>query len=263
MVANLCLLPGAKLRPAFRPLPVGPVEVPHLDLGLAEVLAGASFIAVSEVRPFAAAVVALCAATSLLAQNATPTGRGTASTCYRAEAGPACSVFFLTNGGVYDDPSLPYGGLAGFVDWGVMVNVDNRQAIGASFFARGDTYGVAYGPAARYRRWLGPRASLDVALGVDIGVSDPNHNRTGSFYALLKWNPTYWLGVGVRPELIRTLCSTSSCTEARVSFGGELGWVPGLVGSALGVVFGGLASVGGATSAGAADTRQRGPGHVA
>jgi hypothetical protein len=110
---------------------------------------GASFIAVSELRSVAAAVVALCAATSLLAQNAAPTGPAIASTCYRAKPRPACSVFFVTNGGVYDDPSLPYGGLAGFVDWGVMVNVDERQAIGASFFARGDTYGVTYGPAAR------------------------------------------------------------------------------------------------------------------
>ena len=75
-------------------------------------------------------------------------GPATASTCYRAKPRPACPVFFVTNGGVYDDPSLPYGGLAGFVDWGVMVNVDERQAIGASFFARGDTYGATY---ARWR----------------------------------------------------------------------------------------------------------------
>ncbi len=197
----------------------------------------------SDVRLLAALVVALCADTALLAQNAP-------ATCYRAKARPACSVFIITNGGVYDDFSLPSGGLLGFVDWGIMINVGTRQAIGASFFARGDTYGVTYGPAARYRLWFGPRASLDVALGVDIRGDEPNH-KGGSLYALLKWNPTYWLGIGARPEWIRglTICNFNGCTtaptQARVSFGGELGWVPGFVGSALGALFGMLASVGG------------------
>ncbi len=131
---------------------------------------------------------------------------------------------------------------------GVMMNVGRRDAIGASFFALGDIDGFTAGPAVRYRRWLGPQASLDVSVGTSIVASHSIRNnpiKTGSLYGLVKWNPEPWFGVAARPELIRrtvvTSCGPFGCTfdtrsEAQLSFGVEFSWVPGLVLTVPGVL---------------------------
>ena len=179
--------------------------------------------------------IALPAAARLLAQG-TDAVRGADLPCYHAQPKPACSVFFLTNAGVYTgSPSL-----RGVADWGVMVNVGQRDAVGASFFAILDRDGATAGPTLRYRRWLGPQGSLDVAVGTP--VTNNNNIVAGSLYGLVKWNPVHWLGVAARPELIRRAvftCGPSSCTaatrsRAQLSFGVEVGWVPGLVTTASG-----------------------------
>ncbi len=179
--------------------------------------------------------VALSTAASLLAQDTAATGRSADLPCYHARSKPACSVFFLTNAGGYVTRRSGTTGSRALVDWGVMVNVGERDAIGASFFALQDNEGGgAAGPVVRYRRWLRPPTSLDVAVGTAI-VGDV---KTGSLYGLVKWNPVHWFGVAARPDLIRqtvyTGCATFSCTpvtqsHAHLSFGVEFGWVPGLV----------------------------------
>ena len=169
---------------------------------------------------------ALSAAAPLLAQD-------TAATRHVG------ALFLLTNAGVYVGSPSP----RALVDWGVMVQVGRQAAIGASFFAIGDHDGFAGGPTVRYRRWLGPQASLDVAVGTSIVVSTTNNNpETGSLYGLVKWNPVPWFGIAARPELIRRIqspCGPFGCTydsQPQLSLGVEFGRVPGLVLSVPGVL---------------------------
>ncbi len=161
---------------------------------------------------------ALSAAAPLLAQDTAATGH-------------AAGAFFLTNAGVYvGAPSA-----RAVVDWGVMVPAGRQAAIGASFFAIGDYDGFAGGPAIRYRHWLGPQASLDVAVGVSIVASTSNNNpKTGSLYGLVKWSPVRWFGIAARPEVLQRIasCGPFGCTygsQAQLSVGVEFGGTPGLV----------------------------------
>src|SRR5690349_23875658 len=88
------------------------------------------------------------------------------SLCYRARPKPACSGFAFTNFGGYMVLGSDITGdtpLREVADWGVMANVDSRNAIGASVFASLDRLGFGLGPSVRYRRWLSPTASVDVA----------------------------------------------------------------------------------------------------
>src|SRR5258708_5995847 len=107
---------------------------------------------------------ALSAAAPLLAQDTAATGH-------------AARAFLLTKGGVYAGAQSA----RAVVDGGIMAPAGSNAAIGASFFAIGDNDGFAGGPAVRYRHWLGPQGSLDVAVGVSIVASTSNNNpKTGS-----------------------------------------------------------------------------------
>ncbi|OLB17462.1 MAG: hypothetical protein AUH12_04415 [Gemmatimonadetes bacterium 13_2_20CM_69_8] len=112
--------------------------------------------------------------------------------------------------------------LGGVVDWGLMVNVSTRDAIGTSVFASLDPLGFGLGPAVRYRRWLPPSGSFEVAVGTP----------------LTRWSPNQWFAVAARPELVHRPVffwggPTNTCTSEvqwrrRVPLGVEFGWVPGL-----------------------------------
>jgi hypothetical protein len=196
-------------------------------------------------RMFRCIAVAVTAVAPLLAQDTVATGPTADRICYHARPKPACSVFFLTNAGVYmltsTNAHVGSTPARALVDWGVMVNVGRQDAIGASFFGVGDFDGFTGGPAVRYRRWLRGQASLDVAVGTSIVAARSvrtNPITTGSLYGLLKWNPEPWLGFAARPELIHrtivTSCGPSGCTvntqsQRQLSFGVELGGVPGLI----------------------------------
>ena len=168
------------------------------------------------------------------------------SLCYHARPRPACSAFVLTNFGTYlllggggaGGPIPGLGPLRGVADWGLMINVSPRDAIGASAFASVGEDGFALGPAARYRRWIQPKGSIDVALGTPLLTDDNNEKvQPGSVFGLVKWNANDWIGLAIRPELVRRRvvvgCGTAGCTSAdqshmRLSLGVEVGWVPGL-----------------------------------
>ena len=161
------------------------------------------------------------------------------SFCYRARPKPACSAFAFTNFGGYlvlgsdltgDTP------LREVADWGVMANLDARNAVGGSVFASLDRLGFGLGPSVRYRRWLSPTASVDVALGAPL-LATTNNLRSGSLFGLVRWSPNHWFALAARPELVRGPvllgCSPSGCEVAvqshmRMSLGMELGWVPGV-----------------------------------
>lgn len=160
-----------------------------------------------------------------------------ASLCYKARPKPACSSFAFTNFGAYLIVVDELGGtpLREVADWGVMLNVGRRNAVGFSVFASLDETGFVAGPAARYRRWLSSVAALEVAVGTPMARSTQNIE-SGSVFGLARWNPNNWLALAVRPEVLHKPtvlgCGPTSCTIAtrshtRVSLGAELGRVPG------------------------------------
>jgi len=163
--------------------------------------------------------------------------------CLHARPKPRCSGFFLTNVGGYVVLTRNTGAkrsLRTVLDYGFMANLNARDAFGGSVFASLDDEGFALGPAVRYRRWLTPAASFEVALGTPLVAGEGM--RTGSVFGLVKWSPNHWAALAARPELIRQpVCGVSTCTlqsRGRVSVGAEAGAVPGLViTGAAGVAF--------------------------
>jgi hypothetical protein len=186
-------------------------------------------------RRSTALAVFLAAAPGAVALAQAPP-RSADSPCYHARPKPACSVFFLTNAGVYIQSPRGGGGtpLRGMVDWGVMANVSPRHAIGASWFVTLDQDDFTTGPVLRYRRWFEHNRSLDITLGTPVAASQL---KSGSLLGAVKYNPVHWVSFGVRPEYLRYsdyICGPANCaqslrTSVRVAAGAEIGWAPGLV----------------------------------
>lgn len=163
--------------------------------------------------------------------------------CWRAQPIERCRTMILTNfGGYIVSGSQPLGGdgasVRAVADYGVLVNVGARSAVGMSLFASLSRNGdFVLGPAVRYRRWLGSRQSIDLALGTPlIGTADGSTPPPLAPYGLIKYNPAHWVGLALRPELRRNrfvnICNGNSCTDARhsrfvMSAGVEFGWRPG------------------------------------
>jgi hypothetical protein len=171
-----------------------------------------------------------------------------AQVCYNGRPKPACSAFVVTNFGGYlllgpdDWGEGPWREVA---DWGALVNVGEKNAVGGSVFASLDRAGLLLGPEVRYRRWLSASAALDVAVGTPL-VSSTGNIESGSITGLVRWSPNSWLAVAARPEALRwssavscgpTGCLTASRYHPRISLGIEIGSVPG-------AVFTGLSTVG-------------------
>lgn len=162
--------------------------------------------------------------------------RSAADPCLRARPAPGCAVFFLADAGGYIKPGSTDEGspFRAIVDWGVMVNVSPRHAIGGSWFVTLDEDEFTTGPFAHYRFWFERDHSLDVAVGTPVAGGE--NLEAGSIFALVKYNPVHWFGVGVRPEYVRRTrfdCGPSTCTQytessARVYGGVEFGSFPGL-----------------------------------
>lgn len=163
-----------------------------------------------------------------------------AQLCYRARPKPHCAAFVSTNFGAFamlgkdDWGDSPFREVA---DWGAMVNLGDRAAIGGSVVASLDRAGLLIGPEVTYRRWLAATASLDIGVGLPV-VTSTGNIEAGSLTGLVRWSPNQWLAVAARPELLRwttvTSCGPAGCTtasrpHARVSLGLELGHVPGAV----------------------------------
>ncbi len=191
------------------------------------------------------------AVTALLLLTAGPvalSAQAAAPLCYHARPKADCGAFLLTNFGGYvlvgkdDWGNSPYREVA---DWGAMVNVGEKDAVGGSVFASLDREGLLLGPEVRYRRWLSASAALDIAAGTPL-VKSSGNIESGSITGLVRWSPNSWLAVAARAEALRwtsaVSCSPSGCLTAsryhpRLSLGVELGDVPG-------AVFTGLSAVG-------------------
>ena len=159
--------------------------------------------------------------------------------CFRARPRPDCRGFFVTNSGPYLQlDALDIDQIRLTVDLGAMLNVTSNNAVGASWFLFGQSGdNVSMGPVMRWRRWLGPTESLDIALGTNVFSGDRESFDVGSILGLVKYNPVPWLGVAARPELVRSIvyaCTEKGCpppvreTKRRLYLGAELGELSGV-----------------------------------
>ena len=182
-----------------------------------------------------------------LATVGTAAGQQAASVdrpCFLPRPRPACSAFFLTNGGAYmtlaggSRYDTPLGAAA---DWTAMFNVSDHDAIGFGAFGNVNARAPAFGAQLTYRRWLRGPASLDVAVGLPL-VSD---TKPGSVYGTIRWSPVHWFGLTARPELVRMNsyvcdafynCQAETRSRGRFSVGMDVGGVPGLVATLSGGV---------------------------
>ena len=179
--------------------------------------------------------------------------------CFRARSAAQCRFFAVTALGVSigrrPGVNAPEGGDFFVIpgdrqahatarttgDFGLMWNVRASDAVGMSWFVTIDDI-ARTGPAARYRRWLTEQRSLEIAVGVPVaveeGYGDMRVGTGGTILGLVSYNALPWLGVVVRPEMVRLRhgydCSTSPCigvtkSYSRVLVGVEFREKPGAI----------------------------------
>jgi hypothetical protein len=101
-----------------------------------------------------------------------------AQVCFRGHPRPRCGGFTVlefTGGARLSQATVSASGQSDiYLAWsaGYLHNVGARSALGAAFKLSADDDGSRYGAALRYRRWLGPTWSLDLAPGVLLGGSE-------------------------------------------------------------------------------------------
>jgi hypothetical protein len=118
-------------------------------------------------------VVSTVGAVLCLAAPGTTEGQA----CFRGRPRPWCSGFTVlefTGALRVNDKSGPTEQSSAFFYWsgGYLQNVGPKAAIGAAFKLTADSDGHRYGPVVRYRRWLTPTSSIDIAPGLFIGGKD-------------------------------------------------------------------------------------------
>ena len=106
---------------------------------------------------------------AVAAQTAPPPPR---HECFRGRPQPACDQFWITEFSLLTRinrlPDGEYLSVPYFMRWelGSMENHGPRSAAGVTLVAELDDLGSRLGVKPRYRRWLGPRAALDLSAGV-------------------------------------------------------------------------------------------------
>jgi hypothetical protein len=115
--------------------------------------------------------------TSLVALGATlfllPT-IGQAQICFRGHPQPRCNGFTVlefTFGARSSGLAQYSDGTPFYAAWsvGYLHNLNAGAAVGAAFKVSANDDGSRWGPVIRYRRWLGPSLSLDLAPGLFLG----------------------------------------------------------------------------------------------
>lgn len=181
------------------------------------------------------------------------------SFCWRGRPAPECRTFLLAEGNVY----TPVAGsrytrqdynagvttrsleLTWYVAWelGMMRNLDENDAVGASAMLGGDANGVRWAVKGRYRRWLDAGTALDVGAGVlGAGRSVPRENQPGNDHVPavgltgdVSLGLTEWASLGVRADVLFSEEGEDGPATAYY-VGTRLGTRPALVASAAPLV---------------------------
>lgn len=98
-------------------------------------------------------------------------------TCFRGRPQPSCGGFIVlefTGAVRLNEKSGPTDRNQAFLYWsgGYLENIGPSSALGAAFKLTVDSDGHRYGPVLRYRRWLSPNSSIDLAPGLFLGGKD-------------------------------------------------------------------------------------------
>jgi len=129
-------------------------------------------------------VVAMVAPTKMVAQA-----------CFKAHAFPRCHTFWITEAGVSHRLGPILGGTDGSatLEVGYMVNTRGSSAFGAALFWREGEPVTGVGIRPRYRRWLNPRISVDLAPGIIVYSGGHRPSPTLSTQAAINWGPSFAL----------------------------------------------------------------------
>ena len=148
-----------------------------------------------------------------------------AQLCFRGHPSPRCEGFAIlefTAGARLNSQAIEPGYREPnrvYVSWsaGYLHNLGDRSALGAAFKLAADDDGNRYGPVLRYRRWLGPTWSLDLAPGLIVGGNDDIAGRqfpSVTFDLALNWGDR--IGVDFGLEQVRREGSGSHSWDGHV-----------------------------------------------
>jgi hypothetical protein len=168
--------------------------------------------------------------------------------CVAGRPSPNCGTELLTNFGIYGITSTHSSGghFRVAADWGPLIDVGRRSAVGATVFASLDADGILIGPAIRFRRKLAsPGTSVEVSVGAPLESSDSR--LLVSPYGMIKWSPARAYGFVLRPEWRRSReydCSVGApvtCPQVThgtftLSAGLELSGVTGMIATGATIV---------------------------
>jgi hypothetical protein len=146
--------------------------------------------------------------------------------CFHGHPQARCSAFLVTEAGaafsvpIDDDPNLTF-------QAGVMFNVGPRSAVGGVLLGGAFQNDARLGARVRYRHWLTPKLTLDVAPGL-LFVNDAFTSQEPGFSGELSVGYGEWVAVTAQLEVL----PFEFATETRGFFGLKLGSYPGAVATA-------------------------------
>ena len=173
--------------------------------------------------------------------------------CWSGKPMPECRTFLITELGVYarldDDPTQASDNPVYFtLDLGAMKNVSPVAAVGLTAFGGSGDGHARVGARFRYRRWLSPHTSVDLAPGLLFYGSEDGgytHQAPGLILGTtLNWRD--WVALGVEVEHSRyriegytpgEIAAPETLSDTTWRAGGKLGSAPGVVGTAVLVGF--------------------------
>ena len=173
-------------------------------------------------------VLAAGAASGLAAQAADSTVRSdpTSQGCFRGRPQPFCRAFLITEFGIAQGFALganvgEHPAILATWEFGSMVNVGKDHAVGIAVVAHAlDISGFGIRP--RYRKWLSPTVSLDVAPGILI------HRRVG-LTGQVALNFADYAALTAQVLTSEEDFGEVGRRRVRLYVGGRLGSVPGTV----------------------------------
>ncbi len=146
--------------------------------------------------------------------------------CFHGRPHDRCSAFLVTEAGAAF--SVPTDDDANFTfQTGVLVNVGSRSAVGGVLLGGAFQGDGRFGARVRYRHWLTPTLTLDVAPGLLL-VNDAFTSREPGFTGEVAVGWGDWVAVTAQLEVL----PFEFTTDTRAFFGAKLGSYPGAVATA-------------------------------